>query len=96
MLLRAEARGELRSDLDKELFLDGMFGALFAHVVFQNQPITPAFTQRLLDHLMRVATPVKPSRPRSVVRRVARALHRVGATIGAAVRRVSPSGRASG
>ncbi len=65
MLLRAEARGELRSDLDKELFLDGMFGALFAHVVFQNQPITPAFTQRLLDHLMRVATPVKPSRPRS-------------------------------
>jgi AcrR family transcriptional regulator len=62
MLERAEERGELRPDLDKELFLDGMFGAIFSLVVFQGQPITPAFTDRLLDHLMKVASPAKAAR----------------------------------
>jgi AcrR family transcriptional regulator len=70
MLTRAEKRGELRGDIDKELFLDGMFGALFARVVFQNEPLTPAFIKRLLDHLVAMASPVK-STPHA--RRAARA-----------------------
>jgi len=59
MLRRAERRGEFRPDLDKELFLDGMFGALFARVVFQNEPLTPAFIKRLLDYHCSVASPAK-------------------------------------
>ncbi len=57
MLARAERRGEVRADLDRELFLDGIFGTLFAKVVFENEPLTPALQRRLLEHFVRLAGP---------------------------------------
>lgn len=61
ILTRAEARGEFRKDLDKRLFLDGLMGALFAHIVFKSRPVTPEFTSKLLEYLLKVATPMKVS-----------------------------------
>lgn len=64
MLGRAEKRGELAADLDKELFLDLIFGALFSRVVFQRGEITPRFSRVLIAHLLKVAAPTQPTRSR--------------------------------
>lgn len=50
--IRAEQRGEVRLDLDKQLFLDGLMGLLMVKLVFQGEKVTPVFVTRLLDHLL--------------------------------------------
>lgn len=60
VLKRAERRGEFRKDLDKELFLDSLMGMLFAKLVFKHEAMTPEFMRRMLDHVMKIATPVRP------------------------------------
>jgi AcrR family transcriptional regulator len=57
MLERAERRGELRPDIDKELFLDGIFGMIFVRLIFKREQPTKEFKTRMLDQLMRFATP---------------------------------------
>lgn len=70
MLQRAEARGEFRSDLDKVIFLDSLFGGLFMRVVAQHQPLTAAYVADLLEYLLKIASPTAtPSvRPRPAPR----------------------------
>lgn len=58
--VRAEQRGELRPDLDKQLFLDGLMGLLTVKLVYQRQPVTPEFVGRLLDHIILMVAPPKP------------------------------------
>lgn len=50
--VRAEQRGEVRQDVDKQLFLDGLMGLLIVKLVFQGEKVTPEFVTRLLDHLL--------------------------------------------
>lgn len=57
MLRRAASRGELRADLDQELFLESLLGLLFVRVVLRSQTITDAFIERVLDHAVRLASP---------------------------------------
>ena len=49
MLARAEARGELRHDLDRELFLESLLGLLLVRVVLRNQSISDDFVDRVLN-----------------------------------------------
>jgi AcrR family transcriptional regulator len=58
--VRAEQRGELRPDLDKQLFLDGLMGLLTVKLVYHCQPVTPEFVERLLDHVILMVAPPKP------------------------------------
>ncbi len=60
MLDRAEQRGELRTDIDKELFLDSVFGMLFVRLVFQREQPTKEFKERVLEQLTRLAAPISP------------------------------------
>ena len=62
MLDRAEQRGELRADIDKELFLDSILGVLFVRLIFQREHPTQAFKERVLDQLTRLAAPA-PATP---------------------------------
>jgi AcrR family transcriptional regulator len=65
MLDRAEERGELRSDIDKELFMDGVFGMLFTRLVFKRERPTPEFAERVLEQMLRLAAPLgAPATPR--------------------------------
>lgn len=65
VLTRAEKRGEFRKDLDKELFLEGLMGMLFAKIVFRHEPVTPEFTRQLLDYVMKIASPPRAAAPRA-------------------------------
>lgn len=58
--VRAEQRGELRPELDKQLFLDGLMGLLTVKLVYHRQPVTPEFVERLLDHIILMVAPPKP------------------------------------
>lgn len=55
--VRAERRGELRPDLDKQLFLDGLMGLLIVKLVYHRQQVTPEFVERLLDHVLAMVSP---------------------------------------
>jgi AcrR family transcriptional regulator len=59
---RAARRGELRPDLDRALFLDGLMGLLVVRVVFQGEPVTPAFVARLVEHVMQLVSPRRRQR----------------------------------
>lgn len=61
--VRAELRGELRPDLDKQLFLDGLMGLLTVKLVYHRQPVTPEFVERLLDHLIAMVSPPRTAAP---------------------------------
>lgn len=61
MLDRAEQRGELRSDIDRELFLDGIFGMLFVRLIFKREQPTKELKARILEQLSRLAAPLSPS-----------------------------------
>lgn len=57
---RAELRGELRPGLDRALLLDGLMGLLVVRVVFQGEPVTPAFVARLVEHVLQLVSPTQP------------------------------------
>ncbi|NUP05054.1 MAG: TetR/AcrR family transcriptional regulator [Polyangiaceae bacterium] len=59
MLDRWQSRGEMRDDIDKEMFLDSMMGVLFRRNVFLRQPVTKVLTERMLDHFCQIAAPVR-------------------------------------
>lgn len=61
--VRAELRGELRPDLDKQLFLDSLMGLLIVKLVYHRQQVTPEFVERLLDHVLAMASPPRPAAP---------------------------------
>ncbi len=54
---RAEQRGEIRPELDKALFLDGLIGLLFVKLVIHREPVTPAFVARVVDHVIAMVAP---------------------------------------
>jgi AcrR family transcriptional regulator len=60
MLDRAERRGELRADIDKELFLDSVLGMLFVRLIFQREHPTKELKERILEQLTRLAAPISP------------------------------------
>jgi AcrR family transcriptional regulator len=57
MLERAQARGELRPDVDKLIFLDSLMGTLFVRLVFLRERIDESEVARLVDHFVRLALP---------------------------------------
>jgi AcrR family transcriptional regulator len=60
--VRAEQRGEIRPELDRALFLDGLLGLLFVKLVVHREPVTPSFIGRVIDHVIAmVAPPVRPA-----------------------------------
>jgi AcrR family transcriptional regulator len=64
---RAERRGEIRADIDKELFLDSIFGMLFVRLIFKREQPTTELRDRIVNQVLRLAapqSPVAPARPR--------------------------------
>ncbi len=59
--VRAEQRGEIRPELDKALFLDGLLGLLFVKLVVHREPVTPAFIGRVIDHVIATVAPPAPA-----------------------------------
>ena len=70
--VRAEQRGELRPDLDKQLYLDGLMGLLIVKLVYHRQPVTPEYVERILDHLIAMASPPRAAAPAATPEPVAR------------------------
>jgi len=64
--VRAEQRGEIRPDLDKALFLDGLLGLLVVKLLVHREPVTPSFVRRVVDHVIAMAAP--PARAPPVAR----------------------------
>lgn len=50
---RAEAAGQLRAGLDLEALVDQLWGACYHRLLVRDQPLTPGFTDALLDNLLR-------------------------------------------
>ncbi len=49
----AQARGDLRSDLDVEAVVDQLWGACYHRLLLLNQPLDTDFIDALLDNLFR-------------------------------------------
>ena len=50
--LHAAARGELASDADVELALDQLAGPVYYRVLITGEPVTPAYTDALVDRFL--------------------------------------------
>jgi AcrR family transcriptional regulator len=55
LLQLGKERGEIRPDLDEELFLDFLFGAIWYRLLLRNAPINRDFANRMLKLAMRLA-----------------------------------------
>jgi AcrR family transcriptional regulator len=55
------ARGELRSDLDREAALDAIYGPLYYHFLVTHQPMSSRYADTVLDHIWPAIT-AKPTR----------------------------------
>lgn len=53
----AVARGELRADVDLEMFLDGMLGVLFARLVLKGERLDEPAVDVLVEHLVTMGAP---------------------------------------
>lgn len=65
---RAERRGEIRPDIDKELFLDSIFGMLFVRLIFKREQPTTDLRDRIVEQVLRLGapqSPIAPARPRT-------------------------------
>jgi AcrR family transcriptional regulator len=51
VLERGIDRGELRADLDPEVTLDALYGALYYRLLISGQPLTPRYADTLLNQL---------------------------------------------
>jgi len=61
--VRAEQRGEIRPELDKALFLDGLLGLLFVKLVVHREPVTASFIGRVVDHVIAMVAPPASTSP---------------------------------
>lgn len=52
VLERAEARGELRPGLDREVVIDCLTGPLFTRLLITGRPLTPALAGQLVDAVL--------------------------------------------
>lgn len=62
MVDRWGRRGEIRPDLDREIFLDSVMGVLFRRIVFLHEDFTAELADRIVDHFCQTAAPVAPRR----------------------------------
>jgi AcrR family transcriptional regulator len=53
--LHAVARGELASDTDVELAIDQLAGPVYYRVLITGEPVTPAYTDALVDRFLAAA-----------------------------------------
>ena len=49
---RAQAAGQLRADVDPQVVVDQLWGAVYHRLLIPDEPITPAFIDALLDNLL--------------------------------------------
>lgn len=56
-------RGELRADLDKEIFFESILGVIHLRVVFQRATLTKAFAERFVEHFAGFAAPHPTKKP---------------------------------
>lgn len=49
---RAQASGQLRADIDPQVVVDQLWGAVYHRLLIPDEPITPAFIDALLDNLL--------------------------------------------
>ena len=49
MLRRAAARGELRADLDVELAIDALYGAIYYRLLVSHAPLSAEYAHAVLD-----------------------------------------------
>jgi AcrR family transcriptional regulator len=61
-LQRGISRGELRPNLDMDLFLDSLYGPIYMRFLIRHAKLTPAFVTRLCGLLFAGAAPLKKSR----------------------------------
>ncbi len=60
VLRRAMRSGEARPDLDVDMLLDFMIGAIWFHLLFDDGPFTGALRQRILREALALAAPRSP------------------------------------
>ena len=48
-------RGELRADVDPEILIDSLFGALYYRLLFKSAPLTEQFGEELVRQVFRGA-----------------------------------------
>lgn len=52
---RGKASGELRADVDPEILIDSLFGALYYRLLFKSAPLTEQFGEQLVRQVFRGA-----------------------------------------
>lgn len=57
ILQRLKAAGQLRAELDVEMAVDMANGAIWFHLLFMPEPITPALRDRILREMLALAAP---------------------------------------
>jgi len=57
LLRRLQASGRVRADLDVEMAVDMAVGAIWFHLLFMPDPITPALRDRILREMLALAAP---------------------------------------
>ncbi|MCK2215625.1 TetR/AcrR family transcriptional regulator [Actinomadura sp. ATCC 31491] len=61
-LAAARRAGQIRPDVDLETIVDQLWGACYHRLLMPAEPLSTAFTDRLLDNLLRGITPDGPHR----------------------------------
>jgi AcrR family transcriptional regulator len=52
-LVRAQEAGQIRADVDVQVLVDQLWGAVYHRLLIPDEPITPAFADALIDNLLR-------------------------------------------
>jgi len=65
-LERGIRRGELRKDVDRDLFLDSLYGPIYMRFLIQHDRLTPEFVDRLCMLVLTGARPLRKSRQGSL------------------------------
>jgi AcrR family transcriptional regulator len=60
VFVRGQARGELRDDLDVEIAIDALYGALYYRLLVSGEPLRPRYADALLDQLYPQALAAAP------------------------------------
>jgi AcrR family transcriptional regulator len=60
VFVRGQARGELREDLDVEIAIDALYGALYYRLLVSGEPLRPRYADALLDQLYPQALAAAP------------------------------------
>ncbi|QOV47885.1 TetR/AcrR family transcriptional regulator C-terminal ligand-binding domain-containing protein [Streptomyces chromofuscus] len=62
-LLRAREQGQIREDVDVQVLVDQLWGAVYHRLLIPDEPVTDDFVVALVSHLIDGITPPAPPRP---------------------------------